>query len=75
MSETGDSSNEFIAFWSNVLVAKFERFRNILMEGLSYHSEVPLNKLKVQPGAKVLDVGCGWGDTAIKLAKMVLKRN
>jgi len=54
-----------------VLVAEFDRFRNILMDGLSYHSEVPLNNLEVEPEAKVLDVGCGWGDTTIKLAKMV----
>jgi ubiquinone/menaquinone biosynthesis C-methylase UbiE len=69
-SEPIESSDQFIAFWNDVLVAKFERFRNILMEGLSYHSEVPLRNLKLSPGAKVLDVGCGWGDIAIELAKM-----
>jgi ubiquinone/menaquinone biosynthesis C-methylase UbiE len=71
MAEGVDADNEFTAFWNNVLVAKFERFRNILMEGLSYHSRVPLQKLQLAPGSKVLDVGCGWGDTAIQLAGMV----
>jgi len=54
-----------------VLVAKFERFRNIMLGGLSWHSAVPLAKLELPPGAHALDVGCGWGDTAIELARKV----
>jgi ubiquinone/menaquinone biosynthesis C-methylase UbiE len=69
MATANEPRNEFVAFWNEVLVEKFERFRNILMEGLSYHSEVPLSNLSLEPGSKVLDVGCGWGDTAIRLAK------
>jgi ubiquinone/menaquinone biosynthesis C-methylase UbiE len=71
MSASVETKNEFTEFWNNVLVAKFERFRDILIRGLSYHSVVPLQTLELAPGAKVLDVGCGWGDTAIELAKMV----
>jgi ubiquinone/menaquinone biosynthesis C-methylase UbiE len=71
MTEAAVANDEFTAFWNNVLVAKFERFRNILLNGLSYHSEVPLRTLELPVGAKVLDVGCGWGDTAIELAQRV----
>jgi len=71
MADVAVDSNQFTAFWNNVLVAKFERFRNVLLDGLSYHSQVPLAKLELPRGAKALDVGCGWGDTAIELAKMV----
>ncbi|HZI82277.1 MAG TPA: class I SAM-dependent methyltransferase [Casimicrobiaceae bacterium] len=70
-TEAAVTNDEFTAFWNNVLVAKFERFRNILLDGLSYHSDVPLRRLEIGRGAKVLDVGCGWGDTAIELARMV----
>jgi ubiquinone/menaquinone biosynthesis C-methylase UbiE len=69
--EAAVSNDEFTAFWNNVLVDKFERFRNILLDGLSYHSEVPFRTLEIAQGARALDVGCGWGDTAIALARKV----
>jgi cyclopropane-fatty-acyl-phospholipid synthase len=31
-------------------------------------------KLKVEPGAKVLDIGCGWGGLALYLAEIALAR-
>ncbi len=67
--ETG-TNDEFTAFWNDVLVEKFERFRNILVEGLSLHSRVPFRTLDVTRGSSIVDVGCGWGDTAIELARM-----
>lgn len=61
--------SEYAEFWNDTLAVKFDRFREILMNGLSYHSRVPLDKLALEPGTKVVDVGCGWGDTAIELAR------
>ena len=71
MATVIESSDSYTAFWNDVLVAKFERFRNIMLGGLSYHSNVPLAKLRLPPGAHAVDVGCGWGDTAIELARKV----
>lgn len=71
MSETVAQRSEYVEFWNEVLVEKFERFRNILMQGLSYHSKVPFENMHLEPGMTALDVGCGWGDTAIQLARMV----
>lgn len=71
MAAAIQETDTFTAFWNDVLVAKFERFRNIMLEGLSYHSAVPLAKLDVRAGTHAVDVGCGWGDTAIELARKV----
>ena len=61
----------FVQFWNEVLAPKFIRFKHILVGGLTHHSEVVFPSLPVRQGDKVLDVGCGFGDTAIKLAKLV----
>jgi ubiquinone/menaquinone biosynthesis C-methylase UbiE len=71
MTEIAADNDQFTAFWNDVLAAKFERFRNILLDGLSYHSTVPLRALDLRAGATALDVGCGWGDTALELARKV----
>ncbi len=52
MPEAAVSNDEFTAFWNNVLVDKFERFRNILLDGLSYHSEGPLGSLAIVQGVR-----------------------
>jgi SAM-dependent methyltransferase len=38
---------------------------------LTLHSEAIFPTLPVKPGDKVVDAGCGFGDTAIKLARLV----
>jgi SAM-dependent methyltransferase len=66
-----DPSTEFVDFWNEILVPKFMKYRHILVDGLTHHSAQVFPALDVREGDKVLDVGCGFGDTAIKLAERV----
>ncbi len=69
MTLAADPQTEFVAFWNDTLAAKFERYREILMNGLSHHSELWLREVQIAPGSRIVDVGCGWGDTARALAR------
>lgn len=73
MSEAAPATEdtEFVKFWNDVLAPKFIEFKHILVDGLTHHSEAIFPTLPVRPSDRVLDVGCGFGDTAIKLAEVV----
>jgi ubiquinone/menaquinone biosynthesis C-methylase UbiE len=66
-----EQDTDFVKFWNEILAPKFIKFRHVLVGGLTHHSEAVFPKLPVGPGDRVLDVGCGFGDTAIKIAKIV----
>ena len=71
MSSVANPNQDFIDFWNSTLVDKFNRYRHILREGMRHHSDTAFQKLKLPPGSRVLDVGCGWGDTSLVLARLV----
>ncbi|PWE32859.1 class I SAM-dependent methyltransferase [Maritimibacter sp. 55A14] len=71
MLDQRDPSRELVDFWNDTLEPKFTRFRKPLTRGLSLHSDQVIPQLDLRPGDRVLDVGCGFGDTAADLAERV----
>jgi ubiquinone/menaquinone biosynthesis C-methylase UbiE len=66
-----EANSDFVNFWNDILVPKFIRWRHILVGGLGLHSAQVFPLLQVKSGDRVLDAGCGFGDTAIELAHRV----
>ena len=69
--EENAQSADYVEFWNEILVPKFIKYKHILVDGLTHHSEAIFPSLQVKEGDKVLDVGCGFGDTAMQLAERV----
>jgi ubiquinone/menaquinone biosynthesis C-methylase UbiE len=69
--EATAAKSEYVDFWNTILVPKFVRWRHIIVDGLTLHSAKIFPSLAVRPGDKVLDAGCGFGDTAIQLSRLV----
>ena len=63
--------SQYVDFWNTVLVPKFDQWRHVLVGGLGLHSAKIFPELKLNIGDAVLDVGCGWGETAIEIARRV----
>ena len=61
----------FIEVWNTVLFEKFLRFMHLLVEGLSFHSDAFLSRNLHPEGFRVLDIGCGFGDSTMQLATNV----
>jgi ubiquinone/menaquinone biosynthesis C-methylase UbiE len=62
---------EAIAAWDGPLYDRFVQFRQIVTDGLGAHGEQALRIHRPRRGERVLDVGCGFGDTTRRLAALV----
>jgi ubiquinone/menaquinone biosynthesis C-methylase UbiE len=69
--QTLPGNQEAIEAWNTVLFDKFVRYRPILTTGLAQHGNRAIAQLALKPGARVVDIGCGFGDTTQVLGKIV----
>ncbi len=65
------SNDIVVEAWNTVLFDKFVRFKHLLIDGLSGHSEEALARHPHPKGSRVLDVGCGFGDSTRRIAQTV----
>lgn len=66
-----DENDEVTRAWNGVLFDKWVRFKHLLTSGLSAHGEAVIARRPPQPGWRVLDLGCGFGDMSRQLAAKV----
>jgi SAM-dependent methyltransferase len=71
MDSVAAANQETTEAWSGPLFELFVRYRPLVADGLGAHGEAALAAYPPPSGGKVLDVGCGFGDTTQRLAGLV----
>jgi SAM-dependent methyltransferase len=71
MEQIAASNREATEAWSGPLFDRFVRYRELVADGLGAHGEKAMEANPPAQGDRVLDIGCGFGDTTQRLAGLV----
>jgi len=70
-NQTASANEEAIGAWDGVLFDRFRKFRHIIVPALGAHGDEAMRLEPPATGDRVLDIGCGFGDTTLQLAGRV----
>lgn len=62
---------EQITFWTDVAGPKWLAFEELLDRQIGPLGRLAMDRAGIQPGERLIDVGCGCGDTTLELARRV----
>jgi ubiquinone/menaquinone biosynthesis C-methylase UbiE len=57
--------------WDGVLFDRFLQFRHLIADGLGRHGVEAMRRFPPADGDRVVDIGCGLGDSSAQLAELV----
>jgi SAM-dependent methyltransferase len=57
--------------WNGVLFDRFVQYRGLVVDGIAPHGDEALRRHPPHSRDRVLDIGCGFGDTTLQLASLV----
>jgi len=70
MTAAAIDNEEFIGCWNGILTPKWIRFRHLLSGNGKLHSDVAIPRFGIRGGDRVLDFGCGFGETSLELGRL-----
>lgn len=71
MSTVAPTNEEAVEAWDGVLFDRWLQFRDVVVHSLAPFSDEAFRICDPRPGERVLDVGCGLGETTLRLAELV----
>jgi ubiquinone/menaquinone biosynthesis C-methylase UbiE len=74
MEQSVAANEEAIRAWDGPLFDRFLQYRDVLSGGLGAHGDEALRVHPPRAGERVVDIGCGFGETTLRIAELVGSR-